>query len=122
MDPVLRYLLWVCFCGIVALIVSSLESSKSEQQIVSDFFSYVKKGRKRVARFTQHVFAFVGFQLLYISVYVLGFLFFRVVIPFWKGYLPFSFVLFYLYCLWTDNAKKHRMKGCLLYTSPSPRD
>jgi len=64
MDPVLRYFLWVGFCLFIAIIVSSLESSKSEQQIVSDFFSYVKKGRKRVARFAQHAFAFVGFQLL----------------------------------------------------------
>jgi hypothetical protein len=32
MDPVLRYLLWVTFCGIIALLVSSLESMKSEQQ------------------------------------------------------------------------------------------
>jgi len=121
MDPVLRYSLWVGFCLFIAIIASSLESIKSEQQIVNDFFSYVKKGRRRVARFTQHVFAFAGFQLLYILVYILGFLFFRITIPFWKGYFPFSFVLFYLYCLWCDNSKKHRMKGVALgYEYPHP--
>jgi hypothetical protein len=98
---------WLVVYGIYAfslIVITGLlkHRVKGDAAIVNDFFAYVKKGRKRVANFGEHIEAFFILQLLYFA--------FVLWIPF-QYYFIISVIVFYLYVLSLDRVKKHRYNG-----------
>ena len=108
---------WLLVYGIYAfslIVITGLlkHRVKGDAAIVNDFFAYVKKGRKRVAKFGEHIEAFFIFQLLYFA--------FAYWIPF-QYYFIVSIIVFYFYVLSLDKVKTHRYNGIAIgYEYPHP--
>lgn len=98
----------------VLLVATALIQSrvKSSNAIINDFFKYTQKGRKRVVKVRDHVYAFFVSQLVYPVFYLF--------IPF-VIYLPASIAVWYLFALYSDRLKAHRHNGIAIgYEYPHP--
>lgn len=104
--------LYLLFAGVVTAYVVYKHTGRDTESVVNDFYDYVAKGRRRVARLRKHVGVFYGIQLLFL------------LISFWLGFVVYmiaGLALFYAVALYKDTPRMRRRNGVHMgYEYPHP--